>query len=145
MPVKETDLQTELKDAAIAAGGYSYKQSHKFLIGVLDLFVQLPGSPTVILEVKYEKKPRKDGTVPVALTPHQIRSINSINKSGGVAGWVVLTRRGPGEYGWSAGRHPPPGNVPHAPTCGHVKKRGQPWPIEAIIKTILSIDWREQC
>ena len=138
MPIKEVDLQTELKKAAIDAGGFAYKQSNRFLVGVLDLFVQLPKYPTVILEVKYEKAPRKDGLVWVDLSPHQVRNMNSINNAGGVAGWIVLTRRGPGEYGWNVGRSLPEDYVNAAPTCGHVKKKGQPWPIINIIKDIIA-------
>lgn len=138
MPIKEVDLQSELKDAVIAAGGFAYKQSNRFLVGVLDLFTQLPGFPTVIIEVKYEKSPRKDGRVWVDLSPHQIRNMDGINRAGGVAGWVILTRRGPGEYGWTTGRTRPTDYVKAAPTCGHVKKRGQPWPIKEIIEDIFT-------
>lgn len=137
MPIKETDLQTELKNAVIDAGGYAYKQSNRFLVGVLDLFVQLPPRPTVILEVKYEKSPRKDGRVKVDLSPHQIRNMNAINKAGGIAGWIILTRRGPGEYGWNVGRTPPTDYVLAAPSCVNVKERGQPWPIKDIIRKVI--------
>lgn len=137
MPVKETDLQTELKDATIEAGGYSYKASNRFLVGVLDLHIQLPNIPTVILEVKYVKKMPKDKLVSVELTAHQERTIKKNNEAGGVAGWVVLTRIGPGEYAWHSGRHPPEGKVTAAPTVFHVKRRGQPWPIVNIIKEVI--------
>lgn len=138
MPVKEIDLQTELKEAAISYGGYSYKMSNRFLVGVLDLYVQLPSRPTVILEVKYVNKMPRDGMVKVGLSSHQERSIKSMCAAGGNAGWVVLTRRGPGEYAWHAGRLPPVGKVHATPFgCASVKLRGQSWPIADIIKEIV--------
>jgi len=137
MPIKETDLQTELKDATIAAGGYAYKMSNRFLVGVLDLFEQMPGMPTITLEVKYIRKFPKDGMVAVELTPHQIRTINNTNKAGGNAGWIVIVRRGPGEYAWHAGRNPPEGKVHATPFgCASVKLRGKPWPIKSILDEV---------
>lgn len=137
MPVKEVDLQTELKNAVIDAGGYAYKQSNRFLVGVLDLFVQLPTHPTVILEVKYENKYRADGSVKIELSPHQVRNMGNINKAGGVAGWIMLVRRGPGEYEWIVGRSQPIIPVKTTSATRHLKLKGQPWPIEAIIKEVI--------
>lgn len=138
MPVKEIDLQTDLKKAVIDAGGFAYKQSNRFLVGVLDLFIQLPMRPTVLLEVKYEKDgPRRDGKVNVNLSPHQIRNMNSINLAGGVAGWIMITRGGPGEYGWVVGRVAPSGPVRAWKDDHFYKRRGQPWPILRIIQEVI--------
>lgn len=49
---KETDLQKLAIDAVNERGGFAFKMSHRFLIGVADLFIKLPDHPVKLLEVK---------------------------------------------------------------------------------------------
>lgn len=136
MSVNELDIQGELRKATITAGGYSFKMSNRFLIGVPDLFVQLPKFPTLILEVKFVagKDVRADGSIRAEPTLHQARYINDIRKAGGQAGWVVVTWVKVGVYAWRASPDPSPYWGLPALDNSFIKQIGQPWPIARIVK-----------
>ena len=59
--MKEVDLQTKIVDAVEAHKGAATKLSHKFLIGVVDLIIKLPGYPAALMEVKLDPYPKRFG------------------------------------------------------------------------------------
>jgi hypothetical protein len=50
--MKEVDLQLMICDVVNDRGGYARKLSHRFLNGISDLLVKLPGYPATKIEVK---------------------------------------------------------------------------------------------
>lgn len=54
--MKETDVQKRVIDAVRAHGGAAHKLSNRFLVGVPDLLIKLPGLPAFIMEVKLDKR-----------------------------------------------------------------------------------------
>lgn len=53
--MKEVDAQSLVIRSVRAAGGAAHKLSNRFLIGVCDLLVKMPGRPAVLIEVKLQK------------------------------------------------------------------------------------------
>lgn len=54
--MKEVDAQKLVIDAVKSAGGHGHKLSNRFLVGVVDLLIKLPGQPAMLAEVKLEKR-----------------------------------------------------------------------------------------
>lgn len=71
--MKELVLQKEFVDAVNEAGGLAFKMSHRFIVGVPDLFVKAPGFPATMFECKQDKLPVKMKGVTISLTPLQWR------------------------------------------------------------------------
>lgn len=94
MAALEVAAQRSILDAVEQLGGYGYKQSNQFTIGILDLMIQLPNRPTLLLEVKrILALPRYiDDRVAFAspLTPLQSKSIVDMQKATGKAGWIAV-------------------------------------------------------
>lgn len=87
----EVDIQAELVKAINKdCGGHSYKQSNRFLIGVVDLFVKHPDFAQLSLEVKTEVIMPGTKVITVDLTTLQKESIRKIRKAGGHAGWLYV-------------------------------------------------------
>jgi hypothetical protein len=139
--VKELGIQGELVKAAVKAGGYAYKANNRFLVGILDLVVLMPGHFAQFIEVKYQSIPNRGNTARLSLTPHQQDKIKKITEAGHVAGWVMVVGA-KGEYNLVMGCEP------HK--AGHVlsldgstfKKRGAPWPIAEIVQQISDLSGR---
>lgn len=138
--MKELDVQRGLCNAAIAEGGYAYKANNRFLVGVADLHVQLPGLPGTMVEVKFERKFRRDGIVMMELTAAQARFIERIQRAGGKAGWVMVVGTGGSSYTLFAGHEPlkSPLPLPRSSIFAMYRSRGQPWPIQQIVHEIVS-------
>lgn len=51
----ETECQKLVIDAALFAGGQGLKLNNRFLVGVVDLLVKIPGTEPIWLEAKLEK------------------------------------------------------------------------------------------
>lgn len=90
-------VQTAIVHAVRKQGGFAFKMAHRFQVGVVDLLIQLPDLPTVLVEVKTPGRPLAK-PVPVALTPLQRNFIRDYQKAGGYAGWMVVAPR-PSEHG----------------------------------------------
>lgn len=57
--IKEVDVQSIIIDAVEANGGKGTKLSNRFLVGVADLLIKLPGVPLAVIEVKLEHLPKR--------------------------------------------------------------------------------------
>lgn len=134
--MNELQIQREVVRDLIAAGGFGFKSNNRFLIGVADLYLLHHGFPQPLwLEVKFERHMPKNGAVRLDLTPLQRRFICNVNRHGGVAGWLLVVSSGRNEYACAVGRNPIYERVASWPLPLH-KKRGQPWPILAIMDLI---------
>lgn len=131
----ELGIQRELVAAAEARGAFAMKMSHRFMIGVLDLFVQWPGLPALWIEVKYERPMPRSGFARPALTPRQRQFMIANQAAGGRCGWVLVaavTTRG--DYLIRFGTDPRIQSVDMR--GGLVRPRGGEWPIEDIVRGI---------
>lgn len=128
--MKETDYQRKLLDALEETGGYGYKQSNRFLSGVADLVMTLPGLPTRMVEVKLDHK-RGNGVLPCALTALQRKYLRKHKAAGGLGGWVVFDSGMDREYVLWVGSDP---EAEHAAsgTC-FIIQWGKQWPIRDIL------------
>lgn len=127
----ETQLQGHLVTAAIEAGGFAAKISHRFIVGVADLWVQFPSLIGVWIEVKLIKGVPARGVAMVALTPHQRKYIRGVEAAGGRAGWLLGVEVKPGRLLFACGR----GVVSHTGLNDViVRERGGPWPIREIVE-----------
>lgn len=96
MARNELWAQRIIVDALRASGGFAFKMSHKFLVGVPDLFVKLPEAPASFWEVKIKDRPANPVDFSLPLTPPQKNWLRDYNGAGGVCG-VVSVLRGPAE------------------------------------------------
>lgn len=96
----ELDLQKLVVDVVNQdLGGFARKLSHRFLIGVPDILVKVPGNPcAVILEVKQQKAPVKLDTIHLDVSVAQARFLRDALK-GGVPTGVVSFIQKPGMLG----------------------------------------------
>lgn len=127
----ETQLQGHLVAATIEAGGFAVKVSHRFIIGVADLWVQFPGLIGVWIEVKLIKDIPARGVARVDLTPHQRKYIRGVEAAGGRAGWLLGVETKPGRLLFACGR----GVIGHTGLNDVIiRERGAPWPIRQIVE-----------
>lgn len=146
----ELQVQADLVSAVKLAGGFGFKSSNAYTVGVADLSLQLPPYPHMFLEIKFLRGLRRSCRYPVALTPHQRKFIREVQEAGGVAGWLlaVEVKKGLGRIIMQVGIHPdaehttiiPPteGAIANSPLSqlGIVRERGGPWPIQTIMDRI---------
>ena len=131
---REVDIQSQLIRDARTAGAFAYKTSHRFLIGVPDLFIQMPGFPACQIEVKKLDGMPKSGVIRVDLTPHQRRHLLNLHVAGGFGGWLVVVKEGETWYGFVG-----TDSKSCAVTVGEwpftvIKRRGEHWPIKSILQ-----------
>lgn len=69
-----------------AAGGHAWKSNNRFLIGVADLMVKLPGYQCCTLEVKKNKLPVKKNSIVLDVTPLQSKFLRDCAAAGMPAG-----------------------------------------------------------
>ena len=146
--MNELKIQTLLVNAANATpGGFAFKQANRFRKGVVDLYVKLRGYADTHVEVKYEKKLKRDGCANFALTVHQREFLRRVQKAGGRGGWCFVVNQGRGNYliacsgvliddgplSFADGDH----RAPVGDVMFIVKKRDTPWPIEQILKHVI--------
>lgn len=134
--MREVDIQTELKDACVAAGGFAFKLSNRFTAGIVDLYLALPPHLPLWLEVKFEKQIPKSGIIPINPTPLQRRFIHNVNRHPmGRATSAVVCGDGPGRYLiWVIPRDAAATVDKVTGPTTLVKERGGLWPITEIIK-----------
>lgn len=80
------------------AGGFAYKMSHRFLVGVVDLFVKLPDCNAMMIEAKFHRlspKAHDDVTWDLGVTAPQRRFLERAHKAGittGVVSFLYIGR-----------------------------------------------------
>lgn len=81
---KETVLQSDVIEGVRAAGGAARKLSHRFLIGVSDLLVKMPGAPAALIEVKKDTMPTRGYTITIKpdLTVLQRKFLEEFHRAG---------------------------------------------------------------
>lgn len=88
--MKEIDIQRELVNEARGLGGYAIKMSNRFLVGIPDLLIKLPGMQACLIEVKIERMPTRDtGHIGVNPTPQQLRNLKMADKANFASGVLV--------------------------------------------------------
>lgn len=99
--MKEVDLQKLAVDAVNEHGGLAFKLSNRFLGGIPDLFVQLPGLPSALVEVKIARISKDRKVAHFDITPLQWKVMDQHVMAGGLAcllsfakfekGWAIQT------------------------------------------------------
>lgn len=149
--MREVDIQAEMvANGKKLPGCWAFKMSNRFLVGVPDLFLQLYGLPTALVEVKYLPKMPRSEIVQFSLSIHQKRCIAGINRAGGCAGWAGVVRlNNRGEYAIAVGRNvgKPGVGMKHDDPLDNqcmwtYKRRGLPWPMREIVAFIDRMDWK---
>jgi hypothetical protein len=90
--MKELEFQTLVRKAVEREGGFGLKMSNRFLVGVPDLLVHLPGAPTMVLEAKFSKVASTVRPYRLELSPRQSLTLRQMAGAGMVAGVVSLIR-----------------------------------------------------
>lgn len=96
--MRELEYQKEVVDAVRQNGGAAWKLSSKFLVGVVDLYVQLPPDPNpawgvplprsaMLIEAKWCVRPKTPSTqIKLEVTPKQLKMLRDNHNAGGVSG-----------------------------------------------------------
>lgn len=92
--MREVDLQSQMVKAIVTHGGFAFKLSNRFLVGVADLFVKLPAHNAAFIEVKYDEAPKQKTIVIVEPTPLQTHFLEATRKSGCITGVASFLKRG---------------------------------------------------
>jgi hypothetical protein len=87
--VNELGYQKLVIDAVKSDGGFAFKLSNRFLSGIPDLLVQLPGLSTHLWEVKLSRPNR-----PSQVTPLQRQTLLDYYEAGGKGGVLHFDQRG---------------------------------------------------
>lgn len=101
----ELKLQREVVEVVRGAGGFAFKMSNRFLIGVVDLFVKLPWFPAAIYEAKLTKLPAATRKTEVTLdaTALQLKFLREARAAGMTTGLMSFVVRG-NEFGMDIGQ-----------------------------------------
>lgn len=86
-----------------ATRAVAYKQSNRFLAGVPDLYVSVPGWPPFMMEIKVALWPRRGDLISVNLTQIQRTKMIALQNAGTRCGWAVIVRRPDGRLGMYTG------------------------------------------
>ena len=73
-------------------GGFAFKSSNRFLVGVADLWVGLPPYRLAFLECKLNPIPKRKHSVALGTTVQQERFLTNVRKGGALAGVVSFIR-----------------------------------------------------
>lgn len=92
--MKELDYQAALVKSAVAQGGFGKKLSHRMFVGIPDLLLQMPKTPTIILECKWVVWKPKSEWVQIDATPLQRKFLRDFTKCGGMGAISVGTKIG---------------------------------------------------
>lgn len=84
--MKELSLQALVTSAIRKNGGFAIKLANRFLVGVPDLMIQIPGYPTTLWEVKRGNELWQGTKVKFGLTPMQYNLLDRFSKAGGICG-----------------------------------------------------------
>ncbi len=96
--MNELGMQALIVDVVCRHGGFAQKLSNRFLVGVADLLVKLPGYPAGVLEVKQRDLPKDTRlTWKLDITGPQTRFLRDADAAGMPAGVAsFMHRRGSG-------------------------------------------------
>lgn len=92
--INELKAQKLMVDAVNEGGGFAYKCSHRFLVGVPDLFIKVPGFEPVFAECKICDMPKKSDWVRCEPTPLQLKFLREVRDVGLIAIVVSFMREG---------------------------------------------------
>lgn len=95
--MKETDYQKFVLDIVRDAGGAGHKLSSRFLVGVSDLLVKLPGREAALIEVKLAKfapKTSGDHEFGLGVTVLQREFLKKYDKAGMKTGVLSFVEHG---------------------------------------------------
>lgn len=91
--MRELQAQSLVVKAVREHGGVAFKMANRFLVGVSDLFVQLPGCPSALWEVKLNKmKWGSKDTIVLDLTTMQENFLRDLIKAGGKGGVISFVQ-----------------------------------------------------
>lgn len=89
--ISELSLQKDVVDAVREAGGFAFKLTNRFTVGVADLLVKLPGEATRMVEVKFRKDYKNVAAiVKFKITPMQRSFLTKYRDAGGQGGLMVF-------------------------------------------------------
>lgn len=74
-------------------GGYAHKLTNAYISGIPDLLIQLPQTPTVLVEIKQQLLLPGTKLVNVELTPLQKIKLGGFIKAGGSGGWAMIAHK----------------------------------------------------
>lgn len=92
--MKETDHQTQIKLSVRRQGGYSFKLSNRFTIGIPDLLIALPPFAPCLAEVKDLGECVADFSRKLDVSPKQAYELKAMNepyKEWGPVGILLIT------------------------------------------------------
>lgn len=95
--MREIQYQSLVLDVVRDAGGAGHKLSNRFLVGVADLLIKLPGREPVLVEVKLAKfaKSTKDGhEFDVGVTVPQLEFLKKYHNAGMKTGVLSFVEHG---------------------------------------------------
>lgn len=92
--MRELQAQSLVVKAVNERGGKAFKMSNRFLVGVVDLFVQMQRCPTYVYEVKLNKTKFNKDAIKVDLTKPQEKFIRGCIEAGGRAGTISFVQDG---------------------------------------------------
>lgn len=142
--MNEREFQRCLVQESERAGGYAFKMSNRFMVGVPDLFIKIPDFPVVLLECKMGRPvrnvhyPSSRFTSSTGVTAQQARHLKRAQQAGVAAGWAVCV---PGESGnckiyVSVDVSGALGDVDAKGPNEFVRLRGRPWPVREIVEYV---------
>ena len=136
----EVDFQAALVKAAIAVGGFGFKMSSTYYSGLPDILIQLPGEPTVMIECKRKVVAKYKIGLKIVSEPTiiQAATLTAFRGAGGTSALVTLIEapRTTVKY-----IHVKTDFNERRITLGvddFIRKAGEEWPIEQIIKRIVT-------
>lgn len=94
--MNELSLQALVVSAVRGRGGYAFKLNNRFLGGVLDLLVQIPGKSMAIWEVK--RGEYKKEAIPLALTEMQEKNLRDLTNATGFGGVISFLETDKHQY-----------------------------------------------
>lgn len=80
--IDELKAQKMVVDDICGHGGFAYKCSHRFLVGVPDLFIKLPFLSPMFAECKIKDQPMRSDWVGFDLTPLQRKFLHNAHRVG---------------------------------------------------------------
>lgn len=91
--MSELRVQRQIIEAVRFHGGVAFKQSNRFLAGLPDLFIKLPGLQAAMVEVKWSPKINRLRRVGVNLTPLQRKYLRDLRQVSMNAFWIVVGKQ----------------------------------------------------
>lgn len=90
----ETEMQQMIVDAVQEDGGFSRKLSNRFMVGVVDLIVKMPGHPAAVLEAKrHDYGTRDPSEWQLEVTGPQKRFLRDAHRAGMLSGVVSFVQQ----------------------------------------------------